>query len=508
MKFRIVSQPSRATLPPLVLGATAVGIIVVLATSRPPWALMDDATNLGLAADWWESGRPLAGVWDRSLADLAAGRFRPVYFVWVATVYHFFAGSPLLAYLATALINFGAMLLWGAAFVALLQPTPRWEAGVRFLLPAAFLLFPPHWNNFLWVSLQEKFVILFGGLALLAFARSEVVQAGHRWVFVGAVGFALGFFSKETALAIPAAVVALLSLRLLGGNRASRADRLWLMIGAAMTVAMSAFVVTVLLRGSYTSRYSDGLGPSALVEGLAGLPRFVVVILLLSIGAMAASVVRGPDGRWRPRRRAVLPLVLLLYTAMLLPWGYPTYLLSGMTPFVIGSLAVLGERISPLLARRISPARTSILPSVAVTLLVAMMLILDSFPKMQWQRDMGEAKAFLSGDAIGAGTFLFPPPFSEHAGTLAVFTEREIEYLSNRAIRVEDSDSGPTYLISYLDHTPVMLEGVRLGEPVFANRTWTVRRVMAGSDADAEQHKEEFLQASSPIGRRLRLLIG
>lgn len=484
---------------------TACAIVLIFWRLSPSWALMDDATNLGLASQWRESSRPFAAVWDRSLADIEDGRFRPVYFLWVFAVYSLFAGSPVGAYLATAGLNISGLLVWGFAFVALFVPSNESRRKVLYLLPLSFFIFPPYWNSFQYVSLQEKFVILFAGVAVLSFAKAPQSSAPWLWLAIGSAGILSGLLSKETMLAVPLAVVGLLLARAVLRGRISRQERGWLMICSAFVIGFSWFVVNVLLKGSYTARYAESLGGDAVFRLLRTVPRTVLVLSLLAVIALGSSVSQARPRRIAVANEAILPLALMAYIAVLLPWGYPTYLLTGMAPFVMGSLAIISRR----LMRAVAPGqKLGASPAAAIAAMVAVMLVFDAVPKTRWHSDVREMKAFLADSRFETAVFAFPPPFSEHAGTLRAFTGRDVRYLGVNSLQSEKTEGALTHLITYLDHAPVSLVGVSVGDVIFANGTWKVRPVMASELSTTSEFRDVFPDASIPLGRKIRLFLG
>ena len=482
-------------------------VTVLFVIRTPPWGLMDDAGLLPLAEAMTDSGAIVGAVWQQSVADLRGwGIFRPVYWVWVAVVYSVFSDSPLGAYLATAALNFVGLLIWGAAFARLFDVRGVWRSRVVFALPLHLFVFPPYWNVFTYVSLQEKFVILFAGVAVFAFARGSEERRWVRWALLGWGACLLGLLAKPTMIAVPLAIVVLLLARRALGTVWSSGERAWGLFAALTTASYLVFTLEVQTRGAYTAAYSDALTPLVLVRSAIAAPRSVIALAVVAVLAVLASVRRARNGGQTTfSSEGLFPLGLLAYLVVLLPWGYPTYLLSGTAPFVVGSVLVLARRSGRLLRPIVTPVWVF---SPALGMLLLVVFVLDIVPKVGWQADLREAKSFLQDDEIGEAVFYFPPPFVEHAGSLRSFTQRDVRFVATGELDRLELHGTENFLITYLDQGALLLDGVEVGPAVFRNPSWAVHPLVPREGRERSTYQPVFPDARLPLGRRIRQLIG
>lgn len=497
-------------LPPVIFGGLVLSLVALFAVRDPAWGLMDDPSLLATSRSIVASDSALAALAGQSVDDLTGwGIFRPVYWLWVSIVYSIFASWPVGAYLATVAFNSMALLIWGAAFVSVFDLKGRWTRRGVFSLPLLAFAFPPYWNIYQYVSLQEKFIVFFSGIAVLAFSKSSRRGGGRVWNAIGFAAIVLGLMSKPTMVALPLAILAVLALRAVMGDRV-RPSGLWAGFAFVTVGLYLVFTLAVQTRGAYTATYSESLGVAELLRSAAAAPRSVLALAIFALVAFSASFHRQSRAvTGRLGLEAVLPVSLLAYLVVLLPWGFPTYLLSGLTPFVVGSALIILLRVGGRLERSCPRVpRLHELSSDALVLgLLLVMIPLDVAPKTAWLADVREVQEFLSASAPNESYF-FPPPFVEHAGSLSALTGRDVRYLGDGAISsVEIAGSG-SYLISYLDQSPVVLDHVALGEAVFGNGTWTIHPVMVSEDAGQQTFAPVFPEAPLPLGRRIRQFLG
>ena len=182
-----------AALPPLAgFGLPFLGVLVALLRFDPYYGLMDDATLLGFVGDVGRDG--FAGVYaDRVWSDIWSwGMVRPFY--WALAYVHYRAGAESVT--ALYLLNWavtGACLLaagvgLGRAFCVPAARRPLF-LGVY---GAAVLAFPWTLDLFAFPSLQEKWVILAGGLGLVWFAEPRARLSPRAWYAVSAAVVVLG----------------------------------------------------------------------------------------------------------------------------------------------------------------------------------------------------------------------------------------------------------------------------------------------------------------------------
>jgi hypothetical protein len=133
----------------------------------PGWGFMDDLTFRQLAGNFWSGKTSFISMIFDDIHGL--GRFHPVCYLWIILVY--WVKYPLLIYLLVFLIGAYVLLLWGQLMSRFLFKTPA-SSYVQWVFPLGFFLFPAFWNIFMYISVQEKFIFIFGSLSLYSLFKS------------------------------------------------------------------------------------------------------------------------------------------------------------------------------------------------------------------------------------------------------------------------------------------------------------------------------------------------
>lgn len=311
-------------LPKYACLVAAAAILVAITGFQPYWGLMDDARMaFGLVPEIDEFG-----LWSTvkkfTEEDLVWGMFRPLYPIMGYFLYK--PGtvfSPTVTFLFNAVFTLFVVGLNAFTFGRILKISP-W----RIALVAASFFYA--YDLFQHPSLQEKLVLLFGPLLVLAcWSQRSATVSGIALIFFISV---LGTLSKASiAVFIPMAFVAYLSRHREEVLKLSPRIFFFATILAAIFVVEVAFLAWVSKGGMYTSQYSLGkIIPN--IQRLDG----AMFLTLIAIGVVSALWVRF----WRDRWEALIPaLGILAFLVVFLPWGITAYLQS-LVAVVVGALLV------------------------------------------------------------------------------------------------------------------------------------------------------------------------
>ncbi len=489
------SPLSHPPVPVLLFLLVLASIVAATVYHSPGWGLMDDFQNLDIARKLWASDQPLAEFARLVRGDLHGwGMLRPVYHLWIATVYHFLAANPTLAYILVALLNFLCMAALGFFASQVFQLSGEKKAAAVFAYPLLFFLFTPFWNLFMYISVQEKFVLWFGTLALLAMARFYRTGRPLNALAAGLMTL-LALLGKPTAifLVLACALFALADLALIGSRR--RASALVFAVCTSLLAGYFLFVLRTL--GRYTGAYGQKLSPSALLAQLGASPGAVKA-------AVAVALLALPFYLFMARRKApgcepfalVLPLGVLSYILVVLPWGFPNYILSPLAPFLLLTLFPLYR----LLASTSGALRRVVHAAAAAAVAAALLAVV--LPRIQRQGDIRLVLERIRALKSDRALFFVPPPFHETAQALAGFSGARLVFLgplpvyaggSDRVVRLPGAEvayagdpvlssarcatGAPSYLVCHPDFAAVRLDGVQVGEEAYGNRSWKIFRL-------------------------------
>lgn len=470
---RMPGFPTRVKkqLPLLVFVLFACAWIVILLQQSPGWGLMDDAQNLEIARHICSAQHPFGEFWRTTTWDMNhIGTFRPGYYLWIVTAYTVFARQPLALYILIALFNLIVLVGWGLLAARVFHPPARYRALVVFGYPLSFFFFTPLCNIFMYVSLQEKFILLFGLLSTLALAA--YFRNGRVTPFLLALAaFLAGLATKSTMvyLGLGYMLFAITDLLLLGTAR--RRSAAVLIVYATTVTGFYLFISSHL--GVYTGRYGQRLRPAILLRQLLSAPRIIQLLCLLAAFVFVWLVVRIRSKRYNGAAFAlIVPLALLSYIATILAWGFPNYMLSPLAPW---ALLLLFPLLQTSLDHRPEMCRwLALTVFIALVLLVAFVI----HPRIE---QMADSRRLLAGVRFlnaPERIFFLPPPYMETGEAIARFTGVRAKYLATGTLtrRQLRSDS-ESFLIFGRDFPPLRLDGVRPGAEVYGNSTWKIFRL-------------------------------
>ncbi len=463
--FAAERQPAKR-LPLLLFLLFTAAWIAALLVQRPGWGLMDDAQNLEIAQRIRSSADPAAEYWRVVTLDLKhIGTFRPGYYLWITAAYSLFAVRPLALYVLMALFNMAVLALWGTLAARLFRSPPPLAGAAAFAFPLSFLFFTPLFNVFMYVSLQEKFLLLFAPLSILALER--FYRRGRPADFLLALAaFLAGLATKSTMVFLGLAYVLFATADLFSG--AANRRRSLFVLGAYAAVSAGFYLFISNHLGGYTARYGQRLKPRLLLGQWLSAPKAVQAVCLLALVALGWLLWR-QRGRRAPEQPLALliPLGALSYVLVILPWGFPNYMLAPLAPFVLLLAFPLwqGLYVSRPLAWR--------LLNTAAVLLLAM-----EFAAVAWARAerMGDARRLTEAVRRLAGPqaiFFVPPPYMEIAGALSYFGGARAKYLEEGVLMGRRLHAYPeAYLVFGRDFPPLPLDGVRSAGFIHADSTW------------------------------------
>jgi len=259
MSDLVAHKKSNKNLGMAILLFSPVLVAVLLMLPRlvqPNFGLFDDGRTLVLSRDINQ------GLWDLSW-DFAAGRFRPVYWLFYALVYRLSGMHPLGYFLANTLILVGISLaLIALARLMGLSRFQAWAAGMIFVLSGSVI------ENFYTLSKAEPLQLLAISLGLI-FAILTTRAKRRLWKILLLVGcvfsFLLAYLVKETTLVvIPISAVWVVFAWLRSWRSKKSAGILPRLVilgssglaGVVFFIARKLAIPVSLTGGSYSEQYS------------------------------------------------------------------------------------------------------------------------------------------------------------------------------------------------------------------------------------------------------------
>lgn len=294
---------------------------------------MDDHSNVIITRDFWQA--PSLDYFTRSFStELVNGRFRPVYFIWLITAYTIGACAPFLVYFLITLAGLSLLPLWGISLDQAFNNGKR-SPFLLWVYPLSFFVFTPFWNIFMYISLQEKFVYLFCTPAIFFFLKSYADKKW--WLLLPALIFTLlATMGKETGVALLMSFGAYAFVDALIFKRDRNAS--W-MIWSSNTILFSGYFLFVQwLMRSYSERYASNSNIQSMISKLLAAPVYIKIILLLCVAGIAWPIIKKClDKTYEEKGGSLFAWLTLFYILLLTPWGYQSYLLSPLAPFLLAT---------------------------------------------------------------------------------------------------------------------------------------------------------------------------
>jgi hypothetical protein len=430
----------------------------------PSWGLVDDWSNLGFARTVWSGGDLIGGVARLVHEGTKLGMFRPLYYLYVSVAYHIFGKSPLSLYVIIALFNLSTILLWGYVLDRVFLCRGDRKTNI-FIYPLTFFLFTPFWNIFMYISSQQKFIIFFSALAV-SFYNSGYTNNSRRYMLLSFVAVLCGMLFHPEGVFMNIAL--LIASAMLFVRDKKRALLFAMVVSAILLVVYLFLTVTVQLKGTYTAPYASGLYIFHIFDNLRSSPLAVKLIAGISALYLIYFAVSLKRSLRLPPVFVVIPLSCIFFIAVMVPWGFPNYHLSVLTPFVAGMLF-------PAFRYFYSVNRTLKSVSCGLIFIASLIVILHIwFPRVSKMSDVGKTALFVSG-ASGSGVYFVPHPGMEACAVLSEITGKKTVYLNDSLLSADKTAAcRDNYLVLRDEFPEVRLEGVEVCDKIYRNNTWEI----------------------------------
>ncbi|MBP9854312.1 MAG: hypothetical protein KBD53_05555 [Candidatus Omnitrophica bacterium] len=462
-------------------------VIAIIATTlfyAPGWGLMDDSQNLNYVVDVKNPIDALNVAWENIMGDIRAGGInRPIYNVWLATMYPIFKYWPTGFYILLAILNMLALLLWGIVFTKIVRVRPENRLLTIFLYPLSFFIFTPFWNIFTYLSLQEKFVVWFVPASYYFFIKTYEKDDNKSYVYAF-LFMILALMGKPTALFISITYIGFSVLDLVIYRINQKQSIKIFISNAILAGAYLVFTFMVQLRGGYVSRYKEGLSVSTLFENILGGSIVIKGLLVIGLIGLIAGLILPKMKKQQVTPYVILiPMGLLLYIGLLAPWGFRSYLLCALAPLLFGTLFPLFNWI---IERNVILKRTI---TASLAILVAFVFVMIISPSISRMGDINQVIQYMKREATTneSNQYFLPPPYSEPAFALKYQTGEKIEYLDSGILSKDQLNSqGNNYLLLNNLAPTVLFSDVRTEKDVFSNKTWRIIKVVPEEGTEAE----------------------
>jgi len=434
----------------------------------PGWGFMDDAANLEIANRFWGSVSPARAFLLQMQSDRSNGRFRPLYQLWIIFVYRIFSHYPLGLYILITIIGVAMLLVWGMIIQKSFSCYQEDYFFNVFVFPLSFFIFTPFWNNFMYISIQEKFVYIFSALSIFFFLkgyeRRRIVYLILSWILM-----IIGFMGKETgaALAIAYIVYSLLDAVIFKEDR-----RLSLIQLIANTLILGGYYIFIRrLMTNYTLRYNENLGLSIILQNVLSGPNVLRMLIFLAFAWLIGFTCFFFKNKEKPSTKSLIfPLYFISYALALSPWGFTNYLLAPIAPLVMGMLF-------PFYYMRNKNSMLKGLLNICLIILCFSALFYVVLPRISKMADKKKLVEFVIGiqNTRGPGKYFFPLPFEESAIHFQKYTNTDLTYLArnklNDSMLIQGEDN---FLVFGDECLPLTLENVGIEKEIYRNSTWRI----------------------------------
>lgn len=444
-------------------------IIGSLLFYSPSWGLVDDSANLTFAKFAWSGGNFFGNWWRVILEGTGIGMFRPVYYTWVIFVYHIFKSKPLLVYLGMAIFNLATLLLWGFILNRIWPNEEKNKYLNIFLYPLIFFIFTPFWNNFMYISLQQKFIIFFSALAIYLFYIGYTKERKIYFVF-SVLAILLSILTHPEGIFLNLAML-LVSLVLFFLTKKNNCIFNFI-LNFILFIFYLVLTVTIQLKGSYTSKYGNNLNPGSLAVNFLTAPALIKILTFLAVFyfCFLVVVITKNKNKFSPVF-LIFPLSCISFIAVLTPWGFPNYHLSVLTPFIMGMFFPFYSFMN---------SRSLLLKILANSfLLVVILLVLFFiwFPRISKISDIKRTEQFIMDFQNGhsKSIYFMASPCMEACAALGEFTKIKTTYLNDSLLSSDKLIESTSNFIIFRDECPrVYFDGVQELKEIYNNNTWKI----------------------------------
>lgn len=453
-------------------------VILAYLYYRPSWGVVDDWQHIQTVNPIWESPNTLKSLFESIKFDLLGGKIRSVHWVYAFIVYKFFNNAVFLIYILNFLVQIAVLPLWGLIFHKMFSKESRVSQDTLFIFPLSFFIFTPFWNNFMYISVQEKLVFFFSTIAIYFFMLTYDKNK-TRYLFLSFIFAFLCLFSKPTGVYIILTFLACSLIYCLIYRKNLVFPALFLSICSLILAAYYLLISSVVKPGGYSSRYMDNFNIAGV---LSQLKQSSIVVKAL----FAAAVISLPPYLLLIKKKyfnfcsILVPVGFISYLFVILPWGTSNYFLGPLAPFALGMFFPA----YCLAKRKLSKFKLNYLPGIAVVLLSFLVLTQIIIPRINKIAEIKDVEAEiikLKHDKINA-RFYFPPDYPETSFALSQFTKVEIVYLSQGTLDAAMLSGGDNYLIYRDECSMIKLKNVKLAKTVFQDNTWKIFEVIKAAN--------------------------
>jgi hypothetical protein len=434
----------------------------------PSWGFMDDYQNLQNVSGIQSSPNKSQLIF-QELKEMPAGFARPVYKMWVISMYWLFKNNPTGMYLLIAILNMTALLVWGWVLYDYFAVERKYFYLMVFLYPLSFFIFTPFWNIFMYLSLQEKFVVWFSALSLFSFKRSYNSQKTS-WVIYAFFGVILAVLSKPTGIYLAIVFVWFALLDLFFFNKSLRISAWHIILESSLFVGYAFFTFKYQLTNTYTSGYKENLGLTTLISKIFNSYFYIQGLYVLGIVFCLYFFVQSLRKKEASPFRIVFPLGLLTYLSILIPWGGQTYLQCALSPLIFAT----GVPVFIFLCNQNRFVKWATLSLFVV--LIGSIVTGVIYPRIRKMAEKGYVVDFLRNHARNNqnAQFFYPPPFMETAFALKGFSGQDVVYADKGITLKTLSREKENYLLFDDQAGKLRLKGVRAETPIYKSHTWRV----------------------------------
>ena len=460
-------------------------ILTAILVIRPGWGFMDDHSNLRISRDFW--GDPSWGRLERFIMDdISVGCFRPVYKLWIISAYKIAENAPVLIYFFTTLIGLALLPLWGLILDNAFNQKKR-DPFLIWVYPLSFFLFTPFWNAFMYISVQERFIYFFSTPAIYFFLKS---YSDKKWQpFLLSLLFVfLAIMAKATGIVLIMGFAAYAFLDAILFKRQARASWMITAISAAVFSGYYFFIQSTLK--NYTAKYASNSNIHSILANLLASPVYIKLILFILAFVILYEIFRKLiDKDFEGTGASLFAWLTIFYILILTPWGFQTYLLSPMAPFLMatGVFFFKWRDRSPLFKR------IKQISLVILIFLVTFLIIIPQIHKMADKRKVAAQVHSISTQDPSA-VFFYPRPYEETSIALSAFSGSKINYLGNGALTARDIPARTTpYLLINDECAPAQLSDLSASAQVYASSTWAIYKLKT-TPAQSSSFKPPFAQ--------------
>jgi len=327
----------------------------------------------------------------------------------------------------------------------------------------------------MYISLQERFYLIFGGVAffmyLLAKKKGSVIA-----VLLSTLFLSLLMLAKETGISILMSFLIFTILDILFLSKEKVVNGSFLIASTIFGIPYIMFMFNKVIGGSYpgTGNYHLRGSIGELLKKVAAIPLVCWLILSFSILSIVYAVYKKYShqaGLPRDYLWILFPLSLMTYIGILIPWGFPTYMLSPVALFLFPTLYLFVYPLSPKLKK------TFYSFMVPLSLFVVIFNVIPSVSVMADQRKLAE---FVDENLDHHNAYIVTPAVLEEVSVkltenIGVRTE---DYGENRAESSQLDPLKANYLLMNHDCGPFELRGLTIGAEVYRNATWSLHQIV------------------------------